>query len=67
MSNPAMQRQGPQNANPNQMQNIWKNFFETIKRGDIDAVMSEREKYNIDIKSITDENQYKQNPLFAAA
>ena len=49
------------------MQNIWKNFFETIKRGDIDAVMNEREKYNIDIKSITDENQYKQNPLFAAS
>ena len=41
------------------MQNIVKNFFETIKKGDIDAVMTERQKYNIDVKTILDENQYK--------
>ena len=41
------------------MQNIIKNFFETIKKGDIDAVMIERQKYNIDIKNAYDEVQYR--------
>ena len=49
------------------MQNIVKNFFETIKKGDIDAVMNERQKYNIDIKNVYDDAQYKQTPLFAAS
>ena len=48
------------------MQAIVKNFFEIIKKGDIDTVMNEKQKYNIDVKNIVDESSYKQTPIFAA-
>jgi hypothetical protein len=44
-----------------------KNFFELIKKGDIDSVVSERDKNNIDVASLTDEVSFKQTPIFFAA
>lgn len=36
------------------MQNLVKNFFETIKKGDIDQVIAERNKLGIDVSNLYD-------------
>ena len=45
---------------------LLKNFFETIKRGDIDQVLAERQKLGLDLATLVDEANYKQNPIFYA-
>ena len=43
-----------------------KNFFDTIKKGDIDQVLADRNKLGIDVATLFDEANYKQNPIFSA-
>jgi len=49
------------------MQALVKNFFETIKKGDIESVLNERNKLGIDVTNLVDESSFKQNPIFSAA
>lgn len=42
-----------------------KNFFDTIKKGDIDQVLAERNKLGIDVSNLVDEANFKQNPTFS--
>jgi hypothetical protein len=46
------------------MVNLLKNFFEIIKKGDIDQVLAERNKLGIDLANLVDEANYKQNCIF---
>lgn len=43
---------------------LLKNFFEIIKKGDIDQVLAERNKLGIDMANLVDEANYRQNPIF---
>jgi ankyrin repeat protein len=45
---------------------LLKNFFDIIKRGDIDQVLAERNKLGIDLANLVDEANYKQNCIFYA-
>jgi ankyrin repeat protein len=49
------------------MQTLVKNFFDTIKKGDLDSVIQERNKLGIDVANLLDENTWKQNVMFSAA
>jgi hypothetical protein len=49
-----------------QMQSLIKNFFETIKKGDVEQVIQERNKLGIDVATLVDEG-FKQTPVFSAA
>lgn len=48
------------------MQALVKNFFETIKRGDVEQVIQERNKLNIDVATLLDETNFKQTVIFSA-
>ena len=48
------------------MQALIKNFFEIIKKGDLEQVIQERNKLGIDVATLVDETAYKQTPIFAA-
>jgi ankyrin repeat protein len=41
------------------MQTLVKNFFDTIKKGDLDSVIQERNKLGIDVANLLDENTWK--------
>jgi hypothetical protein len=41
------------------MQALVKNFFDTIKKGDIDLVLAERNKLGIDVSTLVDEANFK--------
>ena len=43
-----------------------KNFFETIKGGDIDQVISERNKLAIDVTTLVNEANANQTVMFSA-
>ena len=45
------------------LNSIAKSFFDLIKQGDIDKILSEREKLGIDLSTLRDET-YQHNALF---
>lgn len=49
------------------MQNLVKSFLELVQKGDIDAVMQERERQGIDVATLADEANFKQGVMFSAA
>lgn len=44
-----------------------KNLIETVKRGDLEKVLQEKDKLNLDLALIVDEGSFKQNLIFPAA
>lgn len=49
------------------MNQITKDFFELIKKGDLDQVILEREKLALDLTQLVDENNQRQNVMFSAS
>lgn len=44
-----------------------KSLFESVKRGDLEKVLQEKDRLSLDLAVIVDESSFKQNLIFPAA